>query len=96
MRTLAERQRLSGRGLQRGRGVRTGERQFTLDPASRTLSCGGRECRLTPAQASLMFLLLRAFPEPVLHEAIWVACEGMSLRRQPPQFVFWCTSYGAN
>jgi hypothetical protein len=68
---LPERQQLSDRGLQTGRGVRAGERQLTLDPASRILSDGDLECRLTPAQASLMFLLLRAFPEPVRTESIW-------------------------
>lgn len=47
-----------------------------LDPATRTLSWRGRSVRLTPAQASVMILLMRAAPEPVSREAIWSIVEG--------------------
>ena len=73
---LVGEERLPGPGLEAGPGIGPQDCQLMLDPASRVLTCGGRECRLTPAQASLMFLLLRAFPEPVRAESIWSHVRG--------------------
>lgn len=47
-----------------------------LDPATRVLRCRGGSVGLTPAQATLMILLMRAAPRPVSTGEIWKAVLG--------------------
>ncbi|MGD8239605.1 MAG: winged helix-turn-helix domain-containing protein, partial [Armatimonadota bacterium] len=47
-----------------------------LDPVSRVLAWRGKRRRLTPAQASVMLLLMQAAPDPVSAAEIWANVRG--------------------
>ena len=47
-----------------------------LDPVSRVLSWRGKRLRLTPAQSSLMLLLMESAPDPVPASEIWANVHG--------------------
>lgn len=47
-----------------------------LDPVSRVLAWRGRRRRLTPAQASVMLLLMQTAPDPVPAPEIWANVHG--------------------
>lgn len=47
-----------------------------LDPVSRVLAWRGRRRRLTPAQASVMLLLMQTAPHPVSAPEIWANVRG--------------------
>jgi len=62
--------------------VRGRPRVLRLDLASRVLSCEGARHRLTPSEASVLIVLLRAAPNVVETAAMWEALRGGVPARQ--------------